>query len=81
MLATFLMPMHHTCPLQAVADCVEAEVPESVIRQVGENEYQAKLHELQLKVCASRRPPQAFANVSSVLQCCCCCGTHQSMQQ
>lgn len=37
-------------PLQAVADCVDAEVPESVIRQVGENEYQAKLHELQLKV-------------------------------
>ena len=37
-------------PLQAVAECVDAEVPESVIRQVGENEYQAKLHELQLKV-------------------------------
>ena len=40
-------------PLQAVADCVDAEVPESVIRQVGENEYQAKLHELQLKVQAA----------------------------
>ena len=38
--------------MQAVADCVDAEVPESVIRQVGENEYQAKLHELQLKVHA-----------------------------
>ena len=35
---------------QAVAECVDAQVPESVIRQVGENEYQAKLHELQLKV-------------------------------
>lgn len=40
-------------PLQAVAECVDAEVPESVIRQVGENEYQAKLHELQLKVRAA----------------------------
>ena len=37
--------------MQAVADCVDAPVPESVIRQVGENEYQAKLHELQMKVC------------------------------
>lgn len=42
-----------TSYVQAVADCVDAEVPESVIRQVGENEYQAKLHELQVKVCAS----------------------------
>ncbi len=38
------------CLSQAVAECVDAQVPESVIRQVGENEYQAKLHELQLKV-------------------------------
>ena len=43
---------------QAVAECVDAQVPESVIRQVGENEYQAKLHELQLKVGVSPGRPQ-----------------------
>ncbi|CAK0765119.1 hypothetical protein CVIRNUC_003226 [Coccomyxa viridis] len=39
----------HEALIKAVAECVDAQVPESVIRQVGENEYQAKLHELQLK--------------------------------
>ncbi|CAL5219954.1 g1886 [Coccomyxa viridis] len=39
----------HEALIKAVADCVDAEVPESVIRQVGENEYQAKLHEMQMK--------------------------------
>ena len=79
-LASVLLP-DLVCPLQAVADCVDAEVPESVIRQVGENEYQAKLHELQVKVCASCRTPQAPADVSVLLQCWCCCQRPQSMHQ
>ena len=39
---------------------MDAEVPESVIRQVGENEYQAKLHELQLKVSAHKDAPSCL---------------------
>ena len=48
------------CLSQAVAECVDAQIPESVIRQVGENEYQAKLHELQLKVSAHQGPPSCL---------------------
>ena len=48
------------CLSQAVAECVDAQVPESVIRQVGENEYQAKLHELQLKVSAQQDAPSCL---------------------
>ena len=48
---------NHGCLSQAVAECVDAQVPESVIRQVGENEYQAKLHELQLKVNTHQGSP------------------------
>ena len=35
--------------IAAVADRVHADVPESAIRQLAENEYQAHLHKIQLK--------------------------------
>lgn len=40
----------HAALISAVADRVEADVPESAIRQLAENEYQAHLHEIQLRV-------------------------------
>lgn len=44
----------HEALILAVADRVDADIPESAIRQLAENEYQAKLHEIQLKVrCTS----------------------------
>ncbi|KAK9909292.1 hypothetical protein WJX75_000086 [Coccomyxa subellipsoidea] len=39
----------HEALIRAVADCVDADIPDSAIRQLAENEYQAKLHEIQLK--------------------------------
>ena len=36
--------------IAAVAERVSADVPESVVRQLAENEYQAHLHKIQLKV-------------------------------
>lgn len=40
----------HEALILAVAERVDADIPESAIRQLAENEYQAKLHEIQLKV-------------------------------
>ena len=65
-------------PVQAVADCVDAEVPESVIRQVGENEYQAKLHEMQMKVCSSCSSHHSVAGVNVLLL---LSGVHQQPRQ
>jgi hypothetical protein len=42
--------------IAAVAERVRADVPESVVRQLAENEYQAHLHKIQLKV----RPPASL---------------------
>ncbi|CAL8467961.1 g7499 [Coccomyxa elongata] len=39
----------HEALILAVAERVDADIPESAIRQLAENEYQAKLHEIQLK--------------------------------
>jgi len=39
----------HEALIAAVAERIEADIPESVIRQLAENEYQAKLHEIQIK--------------------------------
>ncbi len=41
----------HEALISAVAERVDAAIPASAIRQLAENEYQAKLHEIQLKVC------------------------------
>lgn len=48
----------HEALIRAVADCVDADIPDSAIRQLAENEYQAKLHEIQLKACRCWPPWQ-----------------------
>jgi FKBP-type peptidyl-prolyl cis-trans isomerase (trigger factor) len=42
----------HEALIAAVAERIEADIPDSAIRQLAQNEYQAKLHEMQLKVSA-----------------------------
>lgn len=46
----------HEALIRAVADCVDADIPDSAIRQLAENEYQAKLHEIQLKASPAAAP-------------------------
>ena len=61
----------HAALIRAVADRVEADVPESAIRQLAENEYQAHLHEIQLRV------PHPVSLAQSFLPCrmlCAACG-------
>ena len=57
---------------------MDAEVPESVIRQVGENEYQAKLHEMQLKVRGPCSTHHDAVVARALLQCSFSCLMHSA---
>lgn len=47
----------HEALIKAVAERIDAAIPDSAIRQLAENEYQAKLHEIQLKVSSEPSSP------------------------